>query len=160
LLERIEVKPIILELVVPSIDKPPLTQSAIQHSVKRNRKSRNNDFFMEHLNANSVDSSDTMTEICRKNNKSLSIFHQNICGLKGKINEIISTLHPRSPHLLCLSEHHLEYSDLCHTHIEHYNLGAEYCRKSIKQGGVCIFIHDSINYVCMCKGWAYSALAL
>jgi hypothetical protein len=33
--------------------------------------------------------------------------------------------------------------------MEHYNLGAEYCRKSIKQGGVCIFVHDSINYLNM-----------
>jgi hypothetical protein len=38
-------------------------------------------------------------------------------------------------------------SDLNHTYIEHYNLGADYCRQTPKQGGVCIFVHDKLNYL-------------
>jgi hypothetical protein len=30
--------------------------------------------------------------------------------------------------------------------IDHYNLGALYCRKILGKGGVCIFVHNSINY--------------
>jgi hypothetical protein len=27
-----------------------------------------------------------------------------------------------------------------------YNLGAKFCRNSLKNGGVCIFIHESIQF--------------
>jgi hypothetical protein len=32
-------------------------------------------------------------------------------------------------------------------YIEHYNLGTGYCRQTLRQGGVCILVHDTINYV-------------
>jgi hypothetical protein len=31
--------------------------------------------------------------------------------------------------------------------IDHYNLDAVYCRKFLSKGGVCIFVHNSINYL-------------
>ncbi len=37
----------------------------------------------------------------------LTIYHQNIHGLKCKINEFILTLTEVKPHLIFLSEHHL-----------------------------------------------------
>jgi hypothetical protein len=37
----------------------------------------------------------------------LTVFHQNIRGLRGNLNELISHLHPTPPHVLCLSEHHM-----------------------------------------------------
>jgi hypothetical protein len=33
-----------------------------------------------------------------------------------------------------------------HTYIEHYNLGAEYCRKALSRGGVCIFVHEKLKF--------------
>jgi hypothetical protein len=101
---------------------------------------------MECLNPNlSGPLRDTDNKVFNNDNV-LSIYHQNIRGLRGKTDEIINSMYPHPPHILCLSEHHLEHVELCHTSIEYYNMGAEYCRKRMKQGGVCIFIHDSLSY--------------
>jgi hypothetical protein len=36
--------------------------------------------------------------------------------------------------------------ELDHTHIEHYNLGAEYCRQTFRQDGVYIFVHEKLKF--------------
>ena len=74
-------------------------------------------------------------------NYSLSIYHQNIHGLKGKINEFMLSIVFEMPHIICLSEHHLKYNEIDFAHIQTYKLGAKYCRTSLKYGGVCIYIH-------------------
>ena len=43
---------------------------------------------------------------------SITIFNQNICGLKGKTDELISSMSLNSPHSLCFSEHHLRTFEL------------------------------------------------
>jgi hypothetical protein len=55
-------------------------------------------------------------------------------------------LYPELPYLLCLTEHHLDYPYLNHTYIEQYNLGAEYCRQALRQGGVCIYVHIKLKF--------------
>jgi hypothetical protein len=92
---------------------------------------------MEHIDVNSSDSLDNTPKICHQNNNLLNIYHQNICGLKDKTNEIVSSLYPL----------YLDHSVLHHTYLEHYNLGAGYCRQTLRQGGVCTFVHDTINYL-------------
>jgi exonuclease III len=77
---------------------------------------------------------------------SLRIYHQNICGLKYKVNELLSFLYPDFPHI-CMTEHHLNYIELSSTAIENYKLGASYCRRSASKGGTCIFLLNHINYV-------------
>jgi len=43
------------------------------------------------------------------NSKNLfKIFHQNIGGLKSKVDELSNSLQPDYPHILCLTEHHLK----------------------------------------------------
>jgi hypothetical protein len=59
-------------------------------------------------------------------NKSLKIFLQNIRGLRNKYNELICHLHHDRPHILCLSEHHLNKAELQVTHLTNYLLGAKY----------------------------------
>jgi hypothetical protein len=39
-------------------------------------------------------------------NNRLSIYHQNIRVLKGKISEFLLSLPTEAPHLICLTEHH------------------------------------------------------
>ena len=51
-------------------------------------------------------------------NNSFTIYYQNICGLKGKIDELISSMSPNFPHILCLSEHHLKHTELDQINIE------------------------------------------
>jgi hypothetical protein len=48
--------------------------------------------------------------------------------------------------LICLTEHHLKEYELANTHIPKYKLGANYCRKNLKQGGVCIYVYESIKF--------------
>jgi hypothetical protein len=40
-------------------------------------------------------------------NNVINIFHQNIRDLRTKCNELLCHLQEQSPHLLCLTDHHL-----------------------------------------------------
>ena len=73
-------------------------------------------------------------------------FHQNVRGLEKKAGEPLSHLHPDSPHVLCLTEHHLKYEQIEKVHTENYNLGAHYCRHIREKGGVAIFVHNSLCF--------------
>ena len=78
-------------------------------------------------------------------NNSFTIYHQNVCGLKGKIDEIISSMSPNFPHILCLSEHHLKHTEFDQINIEGFKLCTAYCRQTLKRGGVCIFIRKGLE---------------
>jgi hypothetical protein len=41
------------------------------------------------------------------NNQVLRIYHQNICVLGSKTNDLLFALYPNLPHILCLTEHNL-----------------------------------------------------
>jgi hypothetical protein len=65
-------------------------------------------------------------------NRSFKIFHQNIRGIKGKINELMIYLLNDEPCIICLSDHHLNVQDMDVTQIPKYKIGAGYCRKKLK----------------------------
>jgi hypothetical protein len=67
-------------------------------------------------------------------------------AIRDKTNELINSLLPELPHILCIMEHHLMAYELERIAIEHYNLGAKFCRKNLKDGGVSIFVHKSLNF--------------
>jgi exonuclease III len=79
-------------------------------------------------------------------NNPFMIFHQNVRGLKVKTNELMLQLLTEAPHLICLTEHHLKNYELDVTPISKYKLGANYCRKNLKNGGVCIYIQENLKY--------------
>jgi len=56
------------------------------------------------------------------------------------------SLPTEAPHLICLTKHHLKEYELANTHIPKYKLGANYCGHNLKQGGVCIFVCESIKF--------------
>jgi hypothetical protein len=66
---------------------------------------------------------------------------------KKKTDELINSLFPKFPHILCLSEHHLKQIELDQTNLGGYKLGAAYCRKSLLKGGVSVFVHEKYNYL-------------
>ena len=47
--------------------------------------------------------------------------------------------------VLCLTEHHLKEFEINNTSINGYNLGAYYCRKTWKFGGVGIYVHEALS---------------
>ena len=68
--------------------------------------------------------------------------HQNIRGLLNKkkgINKfLVSKFSPGT-----FTEHHLTASEIDFTYMDQYNLGTKFCRKSFKNCGVSIFVHDT-----------------
>jgi hypothetical protein len=65
---------------------------------------------------------------------------------KKKANELISSIFPDLPHIMCLTEHHLEQVEPDQISIDVYKLATSYCRKSKEKGGICIFVHKNLNY--------------
>jgi hypothetical protein len=85
--------------------------------------------------------------LCKaKDRDNLTILHQNIRGLSGKINEFIIPMSEIKPHLICFSEHRIKDMELNSLYIPSYKLGATYSRNTLKWGGVCIYINESIEY--------------
>jgi hypothetical protein len=84
-------------------------------------------------------------ERCSTDSSPLLIFHQNICGLRKRTDELINSLFLKFPHILCFSEHHLKEKELEQISLEGCKLGAAYCRKSLLKGGICIFVHKKIQ---------------
>jgi len=70
---------------------------------------------------------------------SLAIYHQNIFDLKGKTDELISSMSPNLHRILRFIEHHLKHTELKQINIEGFKLCTTYCRKAIKRGGVYIY---------------------
>ena len=77
----------------------------------------------------------------------LQIYHQNIQGLKWKSDEVLDFFHPVFPRLMCVTKHHLNQYEIMQFYTDNYTLGAYYCRHSLTKGGVCIFVHNSLNFV-------------
>jgi hypothetical protein len=95
----------------------------------------------------------------------LRIYHQDICGLESKTNNLYVSLYPDLPHILCLREDHLRQFHIQHITMYNYNLGAEFSRRSFHKGGVCMFIqkhfpYSVINVEKFCKDNELEACAL
>ena len=76
----------------------------------------------------------------------LRIYHQNICGLGSKTHDLLTSLYPKLPHTLCLTAHHLRQYEIQHITMEDYILGAEFSRRSLQKGEVCIFIQKHLSF--------------
>jgi hypothetical protein len=75
-------------------------------------------------------------------NDNLVLFHQNIRGLSGKIDELNCSIISKSinPHLICLSEHYMTDVKISYSHFPNYVLGTSYACKTNQGGGVCIYM--------------------
>jgi tRNA A22 N-methylase len=62
------------------------------------------------------------------NNQGLRIYHQNICGLGTKTNDLLASLYPNLPYILCLNEHHLRQFKIQHITMDNHNLGVEFSK--------------------------------
>jgi len=77
--------------------------------------------------------------------ESFKVFHQNVRGLLNKSEELISFLSPYSPQVLCLTEHHLKHTAIDIKYMDQHKLGTKFCRESLKNDGVSIFAHDTLQ---------------
>jgi hypothetical protein len=80
------------------------------------------------------------------NTKNLfKIFHQNR-RLKSKVDELSNSLFPDYPHIMCLTKHHMKDYEIDNLPIDHFKLGSKFCRHEFKHRGVCIFIHEDLEF--------------
>jgi hypothetical protein len=59
------------------------------------------------------------------------------------MDELISSMSPHPPHILCFFEQRLKKFELDQINVDGYRLGAAYCRQVVKRGGVCIFVQKA-----------------
>jgi len=98
-------------------------------------KGINGAFSPRNKDTNSVKSDQQKTD-----STLLTIFHQNIRGIRSKSNELMCHLSYDQPHILCLTDHHLPYLEIQTLNIDNYRLGSYYGRKYIlKLEYVCSF---------------------
>jgi exonuclease III len=76
----------------------------------------------------------------------LTIFHQNIRSLYTKTDEIWQTFESNLPQVLCFTEHHLKTYQIDNVFFQNYQLGATFCREKYKNGGVCIYVHETLRF--------------
>jgi hypothetical protein len=74
------------------------------------------------------------------------ILHQNSRGLKPKVDELSNTLSLDYPHIMCLTEHQLKGYEIDNLPIDHFKLGSKYSIHNLKNGRVCIFIREDIDF--------------
>jgi hypothetical protein len=60
--------------------------------------------------------------------------------------ELLDSVTPSLPHVICLTEHHCKNHEIASLSIRSYSLAANFCRTKCKQGGTCIFVHDSLPF--------------
>jgi len=73
------------------------------------------------------------------------VFHQNVRGLLNKSEELIIVLSPDFLQVLCLTEHLLKHTQIDFICMDQYKLGTKFCREALKNGGVSIFVHDTLQ---------------
>jgi hypothetical protein len=47
---------------------------------------------------------------------------------------------------MCLTEHHLKDYEIGNLPIEQFKLGSKFCRHEFKNGGLCIFVHEDLDF--------------
>jgi hypothetical protein len=80
-------------------------------------------------------------------NNLFKVCHQNIRGLLGKTEELLSSLLFDPPHIMCLTEHHLKDFEVNSILIGNYELGAKYCRKLLKMEEYVFLFMTRLNSV-------------
>ena len=89
----------------------------------------------------------------KDSSKNLKVYHQNIRGLKGKICQLSNILYSELPYLLYITEHHLIDLEIDMKSIRYFK---NWCQN----GGVCIFVHESIDFNTTSTYLAVSRLAI
>jgi hypothetical protein len=101
------------------------------------------------LYGNKIKTSKILLNKDKHTNDNLVLFHQNIRGLAGKIDELKCLIISKSinPHLIYLSEHYMTDFKISHSHFPNYLLGTSYACKTHQGGRVCIYVRSDIDFV-------------
>jgi len=86
----------------------------------------------------------TKTGIDKQNKNTFTVFHQNICGLLNK-KELLKSLTRNSLQIIGITEPHLTDEELESITLHSYTLGAQFCRRTHKCEGACVFIQNNMH---------------
>ena len=127
---------------MPSIRHDDFFMAGHQHESRnvQDTETMNNNIHKDH------DQSNKKPILNKQNKNSFTVFHQNICGLLNKKEELLNSLTRISPQIICITEHHLCDEELEGVSLYPYSSGAKFCRRTHKCGGVCVFIQDNLHY--------------
>jgi hypothetical protein len=77
---------------------------------------QSNSKFSDDLGLNILNNCNNLNNFNNPNNfnnsNNFKILHQNIRGIFHKTDELLTSLVDTSPHILCLTEHHLQFDEL------------------------------------------------
>jgi len=79
------------------------------------------------------------------NGKNLfKIFHQNIGGLKSKVEALSNSLLPDYPNIRCLTEYNFKNFEIDNLPIYRFKLASKFCRHEYKNWGEGVFLSMKI----------------
>jgi hypothetical protein len=125
-------------LFVPCGDRPSIENSSILNQYDSSTTNFYSDFKFN------LPSYNKLNYVIKDSSNNLKVYHQNIRGVRGKLSQLSNILYSELPHIICITDHHLKDFEM-DISIEYYKLGTKFCRQLYKHGGVCIFIHESID---------------
>jgi hypothetical protein len=67
----------------------------------------------------------------------------------NQIDELLVSLYPELPDIICITEHHLNTTQIQLVSLIKYNLGTEFCRQTFQKGSVCTFILKRYSFSVM-----------
>ena len=79
-------------------------------------------------------------------NKFFTVFLQNIRGLRNRNNELLRSMLPKLPHIVCLTQHQLKEQEIGNLSMNHYILVCKFCRQNLKHGSTGIFVHEYLAF--------------
>jgi exonuclease III len=82
----------------------------------------------------------------QKQKNKFTILHQNIRGIRNKVDEFLISLSTDVPQVICLTEHHLKREEIDNINFSQYTVGSFFCRRTYACGGVCILVHKDIQF--------------
>jgi len=109
--------------------KTPQCFKPINDTVYKNHNHSSKKFSYEHCNMNKF-----------------TILHQNIQEISNKTDELLNSLSPNAPQVICLTEHHLRTEEIRNVNFSQYTLTTSFCRQTYSHGGVCIFVPKNIQF--------------
>jgi exonuclease III len=88
----------------------------------------------------------TLNSDLKDSSNNLKVYHQNIRCLRGKLSQLPNILYSELPQLICINVHHLKDFEMDVMTIDYYQLSIKFCRHQYKNGGICIYVHESIDF--------------
>lgn len=75
----------------------------------------------------------------------LNVGHINVQCLRNKLNNLEIFAHQLNLHILCITEHWADESELNSLNIPNFTLVSAFCRMNHTHGGVAIFVNNNVK---------------